>query len=147
MEGAELENFNKLKPSTIPMENIIIFYLMKFIRMLSLMRQIFVLLFNFFFFKMIAPFLTTMWYNPYCCAKQYRYASAIYIPSYLALEFSIIIDRSVVSPGHGKDVVYGLNSKYNHMLKVSMSKLLNPEFNLWRPIFSQFHAGSWKWKW
>ena len=50
----------------------------------------------------IYPFLTTMWDHTYVCAEQYRCASDIYLLSCLALEFSIITDRSVGSPVHGK---------------------------------------------
>ena len=54
---------------------------------------------------------------------------------------SIIIDISVVSPGHVKDVVYGLNSRYKWMLKLATENLLNTELILYEPIF-QVHAGS-----
>ena len=43
------------------------------------------------------------------CAKQYRCASALYIMSVMSQCYSIIIDWGLSAPGHGKDVVYGLN--------------------------------------
>ena len=60
---------------------------------------------------MIPPFLTTMWDPMDGCTKQYCCSLPIYLLSYLALEFSIIIDRAVGSPGHGKYVVHGLNAR------------------------------------
>ena len=41
----------------------------------------------------------------------------------------IIIDREVRAPGHVKDAVGGINSRYKQMLKLEISKLLNIEFN------------------
>ena len=52
---------------------------------------------------------------------QYRCANALYFLSLLAYEFSIIIDRAVGSPGHGKDLVDGLNAVDKRYLKVIMS--------------------------
>ena len=94
---------------------------------------------------MIAPYLTTMWDHTYGCVKQYRCASAIYLLSCLALEFSIIGDRSVRAPGNWKDVVDGLNDIYKQMLNSDMAKLLNTKLIKDYPIF-QVHAGSWKWR-
>ena len=68
-----------------------------------------------------------MWYHTDGCAKQYRCESAIYILSYLDLEFYIIIDRSVGSPGHGTYLVDGLNGRDKRMITLSMAKLLNPK--------------------
>ena len=90
---------------------------------------------------MISPFLTTMWDHTDGCAKQYCFASAIYLLSCITLEFSIIIDRAVGAPGNGKDVVYGLNTRYKLMPQLEMSKLLNTKSILDYPIF-QVHAGS-----
>ena len=52
-----------------------------------------------------------MWYHMDGCANQYRCASAIYLLSYLASSFSIIIDIIVGAPKHGKYVVDGLNTR------------------------------------
>ena len=69
---------------------------------------------------MISSFFTTMWYQTEGCAKHYHFASAIYLLSFVALEFCIIIDIAVGSSGHGKDVVYDMNVRNKLMLKLSM---------------------------
>ena len=44
------------------------------------------------------------------CAEQYRCASALYLLSVLSQSHSIIIDWGISAPGHGKEVVHGLNA-------------------------------------
>jgi hypothetical protein len=51
------------------------------------------------------------------CAKQYCCAPAIHLLSMLAREFNITINRSVGAPGHGKDLVDGLNACNKQYLK------------------------------
>ena len=75
---------------------------------------------------MIAPLLTTVRDHTDGCAKQYRCSSTIYLISCLVLEFNIIIDRAVVSPGNGKNVVDGLSARDKRMLTLEMEKLVNP---------------------
>ena len=87
----------------------------------------FILLHFFLTKKMIAPFLTTMWDHMDGCTKQYHCASAIYIISCLALVFYIVIEISVGSPVHGKDVIDCLNPRDKRMLNLEMEKILNPE--------------------
>ena len=76
--------------------------------------------------QMIAPLLTTVRDHTDGCAKQYRCSSTIYLISCLVLEFNIIIDRAVVSPGNGKNVVDGLSARDKRMLTLEMEKLVNP---------------------
>ena len=54
--------------------------------------------------------LSTIWKNTDGCAEKYRCASALYLMSVLSQCLSLIIDRGISAPGHGKDVVDGLNS-------------------------------------
>jgi hypothetical protein len=61
------------------------------------------------------------------CAKQYRSATALYLLSMLALQFNVVIDRAVGAPGHGKDVVDGLNAVDKRFLRNAMFRILNPE--------------------
>ena len=72
---------------------------------------------------MIALLLKTLWDHTDGCAKKYHCASAIYLLSCLALEFSIIIDRELVESGHGKYMVYGMNDIYKWMLKLAMENI------------------------
>ena len=53
--------------------------------------------------------LSTIWENTDGCAEQYRCASALYLMSFMSQCYSIIIDRGISAPGHGKEVVDGLN--------------------------------------
>ena len=68
-----------------------------------------------------------MWDHTDSCENQYRYASTIYLISCIDLEFSSIIDVSVVAPGHGKDLVDGLNARDKNMLNLSMENILKPK--------------------
>ena len=54
--------------------------------------------------------LSTIWENTDGCAEKYRCASALYLMSVLYHFYSIIIDCGNSDPGHGKEVVDGLNS-------------------------------------
>ena len=64
--------------------------------------------------------------NLYCncdgAAKQYRCANALYYLSYLATKYNISIERAICAPGHGKDVVDGLNAVDKHYLKNVMKR-------------------------
>ena len=53
--------------------------------------------------------LSKIWENNDGCAKQYRCATALYLMSVLSQRHPIIFYRGIIAPGHGKDVVDGLN--------------------------------------
>ena len=66
--------------------NLIFIYLMKVIRILALLRHIFLFFFNIFLQNnMISPLLTTMWYHRDGCATHYCCAPAIYLLSCISL--------------------------------------------------------------
>jgi hypothetical protein len=44
------------------------------------------------------------------CAKQYGYATALFLLTLLSCVHNVTIDRAVGAPGHGKDIVDGLNA-------------------------------------
>ena len=44
------------------------------------------------------------------CAEQYRCATALYLIYFLSQLHSIIFDRGISAPGHGKEVVGCLNA-------------------------------------
>ena len=44
------------------------------------------------------------------CGKQYHCGTALWLLSMLSSKFNITIDRAIGAPGHGKDVVDGLNA-------------------------------------
>jgi hypothetical protein len=68
----------------------------------------------------------TMFDNTDGCAKQYRCATAIHLLSMLATEFNITINRAVGAPGHGKDLVDGLNACDKQYLKQMMMRITLP---------------------
>ena len=49
--------------------------------------------------------LSTIWENTDGCAEQYICASALYLMSVMSQTYSIIIDRGISTPGHGKEVI------------------------------------------
>ena len=59
--------------------------------------------------KILTTSLSTIWENTDGCAEQYRCTSALYLMSVMSQFYSIVIDRGISAPGHGKDVVDGLN--------------------------------------
>ena len=54
--------------------------------------------------------LIILWGNTDGYAEQYICATAIYLMSVLYQRHSIIFDQGIISPGHGKYVVEGLNA-------------------------------------
>ena len=54
--------------------------------------------------------LSTIWENTDGCDEQYRCVSALYLMSVMSQTYSIIIDWGISAPGHGKEVVDGLNA-------------------------------------
>ena len=50
----------------------------------------------------ISNMLSTIWENTDGCADHYICATALYLTSMLSQEFSIIIDRGISAPGHGR---------------------------------------------
>ena len=60
--------------------------------------------------KVLTSTLITMWENIDGCEDQYRCASAIYLTSVMSQHYSIIIDCGMIAPGHGKELVDGINA-------------------------------------
>ena len=63
---------------------------------------------------------STLYCNSDGSSKQYRCANALYYLSMLSTKFNINIDRAIGAPGHGKDIVYGLNAVDKHYFKKIM---------------------------
>jgi hypothetical protein len=70
---------------------------------------------------------STMWDNTDGCSKQYRCGTALYFLSVLAVEHGIIIDRAISAPGHGKDIVDGINAIDKEFLRSKMCMIGTPE--------------------
>ena len=65
--------------------------------------------------------LSTIWGNTDGCVEQYRCASALYIMSVLSQLHSIIIDRGIIAPVHGKEVVDGINAIDKRYIYISIN--------------------------
>ena len=63
---------------------------------------------------------STIWYNTDGCAEKYRCATALYLLSMLYHAHEIIIYCDVVSPGHGKTFVDGINATEKIILSMLM---------------------------
>ena len=69
----------------------------------------------------------TMWDDTDGCGKQYRCGTALYLLSVLATTWGITIDRAIGAPGHGKDLVDGLNAVDKVYLRKKMCLVGTPE--------------------
>ena len=76
--------------------------------------------------KILTPTLSKRWENTHGCAEKYRCASALYLMSFLSQCFSIIIDKGIISPGNGKDVVNGINTIDKRYIYQFMSNVKLP---------------------
>ena len=63
------------------------------------------------------------------CANQYRCGNVLYLLSMLSAKHKLIIDRAAGAPGHGKDVVDGLNVTGKNYLHAKMCMIGTPEAN------------------
>ena len=70
--------------------------------------------------------LITIWENTDGCAEQYRCASALYLMSVMLQCYSIIFDRGISESGHGKEVVYGINTVDKRYIYQLMSTVQLP---------------------
>ena len=60
--------------------------------------------------------LIKIWENTDGCVKKYIYASALYLMSGISQCYSIINDRGISAPGHGKEAIDGINAVYKHYI-------------------------------
>ena len=60
--------------------------------------------------------MITIWENTYGCADHYRCATWLYLLWIFSQYFNIIIEHGNSATGHGREVVYGLNSKYKFFI-------------------------------
>jgi hypothetical protein len=61
------------------------------------------------------------------CSKQYRCGAALFLLSLLSSLHRIVIDRMIGAPGHGKDIVDGLNATDKRFLAQKMTMIGRPE--------------------
>ena len=70
--------------------------------------------------------LIKIWENTDGCAEQYICASALYLMSVMSQCYSIIIDRGISTPDHGKEVVDVFNAVDKSYIYQLMSKFQLP---------------------
>ena len=91
--------------------------------------------------KVLTTSLSTIWENTDVCAKQYTCDSALYLTSVMSQCYSIIFDRGISAPGHGKEVVDGLNYVYKRYIYQLMSTVKLPGSNIFDSQI-QIHTGT-----
>ena len=77
--------------------------------------------------KVLTSTLSTIWENNDGCAEQYICASEVYLMSVLSQCHSIIIDRGISAPIHGKEVVDGINYIAKRYINQLMSNVQLPK--------------------
>ena len=85
--------------------------------------------------------LSTVWENNEGCAEKYLCDSALYLMSVMSQFYSIIIDRDISAPGHGKEVVNELNSVDKLYISQFMSAVQLPGSNRFDSQM-QMHTGN-----
>ena len=73
--------------------------------------------------KLLTTSLSTIWENTDGCAEQYICGSALYLMSVISQCYSVMIDRVIIAPGKGKEVVDGINAVYKSYIYQSMSNV------------------------
>eukprot|EP00957_Ditylum_brightwellii_P085396 6496800-Ditylum_brightwellii.AAC.1 len=70
--------------------------------------------------------MTTAWEETDGCAKQYYYATAMYLMSLIFVQYNAVIDKTIGASGYGKNVVDGFSiTEFNikMMLCIKILKL------------------------
>ena len=73
--------------------------------------------------QVLTTSLSIIWENTDGCAEQYRCASVLHLMSVMSQNYSSIIDRGISAPGHGKEVVDGINAIDKRYIYQLMSKV------------------------
>ena len=76
--------------------------------------------------QLLTSSLSTIWENIDGCDEQYRCSSALYLMSVMSQTYSLIIDWGIIAPGHGKEVVDGINAVDKRYIYQLMSKVQIP---------------------
>ena len=76
--------------------------------------------------KLLTSAFSTKWENTDGCSEQYRRASELYLMSVMLQCYTIIIDRGISAPGHGKEVFDSLNAIDKHYIYGLMSNVQLP---------------------
>ena len=93
--------------------------------------------------KILKTSLSKIWKNTDGCDEQYKCASALYLMSVMPQCYSVIIDWGISAPGHGKEVVDGLNAVDKRYIHQLMSNVKLPGSNRFDSKM-QMHTGAQK---
>ena len=85
--------------------------------------------------------MSTIWENTDSCAEQYICASELYLTSVMSQCYSVIIDRGISAPGHGKEVVNRLNAVHMRYIYLLMSTVQLPGSKLFHSQI-KIHTGT-----
>ena len=77
--------------------------------------------------------MSAIWESTDGCDEQYRCASALYLMSVMSQCYSVIINWGISAPGHGKEVVDGLNAIHKHYIYQLMSNVKLSGSKIWLP--------------
>ena len=77
--------------------------------------------------NLLVPWLRKICENTDNCAEQYRCATALFISYFLSNLSSVIIDLAISDPGHGKNVLYGINDVYKNFSIDILNKIQFPD--------------------
>ena len=64
--------------------------------------------------------MSTVWEDTDGCDKQYRFDLDIYLMTVLSPSYGIKMDRAINAPGHGNNVVDGINATEKRYLDEQM---------------------------
>ena len=62
-------------------------------------------------YKKLGFGVSTIWYNTYGCANNYRCDTALFLLSTLSQYYDIVIYRGIIARGHVREFLDGLNDK------------------------------------
>ena len=68
--------------------------------------------------SIISDKLSTLWGNADSYTGYYIFATALFLLSMLSQNFNLIIDHGVSAPGHGREVVDGLDSSKTNLFQL-----------------------------
>ena len=75
--------------------------------------------------KVLTSLLITIWEYTDGCAEKYRCTSELYLMSVMSQCYSVITDSVISEPGHGREVVDGLNTIKKQYIYIDKCLMFN----------------------
>ena len=88
--------------------------------------------------KVLESSLSTIWENTDDCAEQYICTTALYLMSVMLQCYSVIIDYGISAPGHGREVIDGLNAIDKRYIYQLMSNVQLPGWIFYEHILMNY---------